>query len=184
MDPSVIMVGAEATGKTSLCCVVTGRGVPEAHEPTVEDSFYWRPAPELQLGTRVALLDTGGGSEVFLDNVVSTCRDGAVFMFVFGLDRRDTFDYIKPRWKKICMMMEGKKFAVVLVGNKADREQKRKVSVDEATAVAVSMGGQYIETSAKNGTNVVEAFTMAAQLYREPEPQYHGTKMRQACAMF
>lgn len=53
----------------------------------------------------------------------------------------------------------------LLVGNKCDLEDKRVVEQSTAQAFAEEIGIPYIETSAKNATNVEEAFmTMAGEI--------------------
>ncbi len=50
----------------------------------------------------------------------------------------------------------------ILVGTKADLESQRQVSREEAKAFAERQGLQYLETSAKDDKNVVEAFLLMA----------------------
>jgi putative ribosome biogenesis GTPase RsgA len=53
----------------------------------------------------------------------------------------------------------------LLVGNKIDDVQKRQVDTKEANDLATKLGLKYIETSAKDGTNVAKAFNdLAAQI--------------------
>lgn len=53
----------------------------------------------------------------------------------------------------------------LLVGNKSDLSSKRAVSFDQGKEFADSLGIEFLETSAKNATNVEKAFmTMAAQI--------------------
>lgn len=47
---------------------------------------------------------------------------------------------------------------ILLVATKSDREEKREVTTREGQELASSLGLQFIETSAKLGTNVDEAF--------------------------
>lgn len=51
----------------------------------------------------------------------------------------------------------------LLVGNKADLKDKRKVSFNEAKAFADELGIPFLETSAKDSTNVEEAFFKLAE---------------------
>lgn len=51
----------------------------------------------------------------------------------------------------------------LLVGNKSDLTTKRAVSFDQAKEFADSLGIEFVETSAKNSTNVEKAFMMMAQ---------------------
>ncbi|ETN99530.1 rab-type small G protein, partial [Reticulomyxa filosa] len=53
----------------------------------------------------------------------------------------------------------------LLVGNKADLQEGKKVASEEAQSFADKLGISFLETSAKNATNVESAFlTMAKQL--------------------
>lgn len=53
----------------------------------------------------------------------------------------------------------------LLVGNKCDLTSKRAVTTEQAKEFADQLGIEYLETSAKNATNVEKAFTtMAAQI--------------------
>lgn len=50
----------------------------------------------------------------------------------------------------------------LLVGNKSDLASKRAVSFEQAKEFADSLGIEFVETSAKNSTNVEKAFLMMA----------------------
>lgn len=53
----------------------------------------------------------------------------------------------------------------LLVGNKSDLTSKRAVSFEQGQEFAKSMGIEFVETSAKNSTNVEKAFmVMATQI--------------------
>jgi len=53
----------------------------------------------------------------------------------------------------------------LLVGNKSDLESKRAVQTEQAKEFADSLGIEFLETSAKNSTNVEKAFhTMASHI--------------------
>lgn len=63
----------------------------------------------------------------------------------------------------------------LLVGNKSDLTSKRAVSYDQAKEFADSLGIAFIETSAKNSTNVEKAFmTMASQIKERYKSQPAG----------
>ena len=64
----------------------------------------------------------------------------------------------------------------LLVGNKSDLTSKRAVSFDQAKEFADSLGIEFIETSAKNSTNVEKAFMMmASQIKTRYKSQPTGT---------
>lgn len=47
----------------------------------------------------------------------------------------------------------------ILVGNKCDQEKERKVSYEEGMRLAKENRIDFVESSAKNGTNIEEIFT-------------------------
>jgi len=53
---------------------------------------------------------------------------------------------------------------IILVGNKVDLASQRKIKAEEARQLAQAYAIPYIETSAKNGHNVSEAFNELARL--------------------
>lgn len=51
---------------------------------------------------------------------------------------------------------------IVLIGNKADLEDKREVSYNEGLELSKKLGYSYLETSARTGNNVENAFHLVA----------------------
>ena len=64
---------------------------------------------------------------------------------------------------------------VVLVGNKADLSEQRKVPKSEAEELAALWQVPYLEASAKTRTNVEEAFFMVVRRIWEEEDQATNT---------
>ena len=63
-------------------------------------------------------------------------------------------------WFLFIIFSEGAVY--LLIGNKTDLNDSRQVSFDEANDFANSNGMVYFETSAKNASNIQEAFLAAA----------------------
>lgn len=62
------------------------------------------------------------------------------------------------RWLKELREFGSPQLSILLVGNKADLQQLRAVSGEEAQAYCSKHGLAYIETSAKDASNVAAAF--------------------------
>ena len=58
---------------------------------------------------------------------------------------------------------ENKNVYKLLIGNKSDLEEKRKVTYQEGKDFATSNGMQFMETSAKTASKVQEAFELLTQ---------------------
>ena len=55
----------------------------------------------------------------------------------------------------------------ILIGNKCDLEDKRKVSLEDAKALAIEYGMEYLETSAAEEVNIDNAFRKMAKMILE-----------------
>ena len=60
--------------------------------------------------------------------------------------------------------LSGDRVNILLVGNKKDLEDSRVVTSEQATQLAAQLGYPYIETSAKDGTNIKECFEKLTHL--------------------
>ena len=76
---------------------------------------------------------------------------------VYDITNRNSFDSVRS-W-----MSEIKKYnllnkSIILVGNKTDMGSKRAVSIREGQSLAEQYGIHFLETSAKENTNIVMVF--------------------------
>ncbi|EGR34065.1 ras small gtpase ric1, putative [Ichthyophthirius multifiliis] len=81
---------------------------------------------------------------------------------VYDVTDKQSFENVKS-W-----MSEIEKYAQenvnkLLIGNKSDLQEKRQVSFDEGQQLAQSLGIKFIETSAKNSTNIDSCFEIMAK---------------------
>ena len=74
------------------------------------------------------------------------------FILVFAINDLETFQALESKVKRI-EKNEANKLPIVLVGNKCDLDDQRKVSQQEAEDFAKRMGAKYYETSALNDLN-------------------------------
>ena len=105
---------------------------------------------------KLQIWDTAG-MEKFRTLTTSYYRGAHAFFIVFDITMKDSFEHVK-NW-----MVDIDKFAKtgvlrILVGNKCDLEKQRVVSEDEAKEIALKNGINYIETSAKETTNIESLF--------------------------
>ena len=80
-------------------------------------------------------------------------------MLVYDISSRASFEGIKEQeWPRHIKQAVGEKAVVMLVGNKLDLAGQRTVSEEEAKSFSSSNGYLYYEVSAKDKTNVEDAF--------------------------
>ena len=88
---------------------------------------------------------------------------GEGFLLVFAINDSESFELLKVKHERVLKGKHGAKCPILLVGNKQDLDNERKVTHDEAKKLADSWGVEYIETSAKTNFNCKEAFEKLAQ---------------------
>lgn len=116
--------------------------------------------------TNIDILDTAGQEEyaAIRDNYY---RSGEGFLCVFSVCEQESFNHTQEFREQICRVLDDDKVPFILVGNKSDMEDARKVSTKEAEQKAQTWGCPYIETSAKNRRNVEEIFDKLMRLIRD-----------------
>lgn len=119
--------------------------------------------PPPQKHMKLSLWDTAG-QETYKSVTRSYFRGASGALLVFDLCRKSTFLHVTD-WLNDLRQIAEPDIVVILVGNKADlADQKREVSADEANEWARRNGVlRYVETSAKSGENVEEAFLAVAE---------------------
>ena len=80
--------------------------------------------------------------------------DGIILMY--DITNRESFDTISKWWNDIKEHKESD-FPVILVGNKCDLEDERKVKKEEGESLAKEYKVKFYEASNKDGTNVEES---------------------------
>uniref|UniRef100_A0A224XXL6 Putative rab subfamily protein of small gtpase n=1 Tax=Panstrongylus lignarius TaxID=156445 RepID=A0A224XXL6_9HEMI len=162
----LILIGESTVGKSSLLKYFTDGKFAEVSDPTVGVDFFARLI-EVRNGTRIKLqLWDTAGQERFRSITKSYYRNSVGALLVYDICNRKSFERI-PLW-----MMEAKRHiephtpVFALVGCKLDLVKTgvtREVSEEEAAAFAQRQGIFHIETSAKTGFNVEQAFTAVTQ---------------------
>lgn len=76
---------------------------------------------------------------------------------VYDVTDRESFRAV-DNWMADVEKFASESAIKILVGNKSDADDKRKVSVEEGKELAARYNIPFLETSAKNSKNVTEAF--------------------------
>ena len=87
--------------------------------------------------------------------------DGVIL--VFDITNRQTLESLYF-WLRELEDVNKADISKILIGNKADLEDERMVSIEDGEKLAQTIKCKYFEASAKNGKNVVEAFDEIARI--------------------
>ncbi|CAE7792191.1 RAB1A, partial [Symbiodinium microadriaticum] len=112
---------------------------------------------------KLQIWDTAG-QERFRTITSSYYRGAHGIIVVYDVTDAESFNNVK-QWLHEIDRYASENVNKLLVGNKSDLTSKRAVTFEQGKEFADSLGIEFLETSAKNATNVEKAFmTMAAQI--------------------
>ena len=83
-------------------------------------------------------------------------------MLVYDVTRRSTYNHLAA-WLTDARNLTNPNTVIYLIGNKGDLEAQRDVTYEEAKAFAEDNDLSFVETSAKTGDKVEDAFVGAAK---------------------
>ncbi|NXA43075.1 RB39B protein, partial [Eudromia elegans] len=158
----VIVLGDSTVGKSSLLRRYAHDVFLEAPSHTVGVDFYVRHV-ELRPGLRVKLQfwDTAG-QERFRSVTRSYYRSAAGALLLFDITNRASFESVRRWHRDAADAVRPSRLVFLLVGHKSDLARERRVARAEAERLAAALGAPYMETSAKDASNVAPAFRALA----------------------
>uniref|UniRef100_A0A914DFX8 Uncharacterized protein n=1 Tax=Acrobeloides nanus TaxID=290746 RepID=A0A914DFX8_9BILA len=110
---------------------------------------------------KLQIWDTAG-QERFRSITSSYYRDADALLLVYDVSNRSSFENIR-NWLSQVKEFAKESVQMTLIGNKIDLSSQRKVKIEEAKQLAMAYNISYMETSAKTGQNVQEAFHALAK---------------------
>jgi small GTP-binding protein len=116
---------------------------------------------ELDSAVRFIIWDLAGQSQ-FQRVRKSYLANAEAGILVYDVTNRNSFENIENWYNEI--KKASPNIALILVGNKIDLKEDREVKTQDGTELADKLGLSYIETSAKTGENINDAFKMLALL--------------------
>ncbi|XP_078521336.1 dexamethasone-induced Ras-related protein 1 [Lissotriton helveticus] len=186
----MVILGSSKVGKTAIVSRFLNGRFEEQYTPTIEDfhrKFYSIRGEVYQLD----ILDTSGNHPFPAMRRLSILT-GDVFILVFSLDNRDSFEEVQRLKQQIietksCLKNKTKEnvdVPLVICGNKGDREFYREVQQHEIDLLVGDKNCAYFEISAKKNSQLDEMFqalfTMA-KLPSEMSPDLHRKVSVQYC---
>ncbi|WEU39944.1 MAG: GTP-binding protein [Candidatus Odinarchaeum yellowstonii] len=151
----LVVLGDERVGKTSLIFRYTERRFLGDYKPTIGIDFSAKLVEIGKYNVDLIIWDLGGQEKyrILRKHYLEGAR-GAIL--VFDLTNRTSFEHLNSWYTDLQQNCSAA--PAILVGNKADLVQERKISAEEGRRKAEELGLKYLECSAKDGTAVDEAF--------------------------
>lgn len=180
----VIMVGSGGVGKSALTLQFMYDEFVEDYEPTKADSYRKKVVLDGE-EVQIDILDTAGQEDyaAIRDNYF---RSGEGFLCVFSITDDESFQSTLEFREQILRVKNDESIPFLLVGNKCDLNDKRKVPLAECQGRAQQWGVPYVETSAKTRENVDKIFydlirDISARKRNRSTDVQQPTKSKKAC---
>ena len=158
-----LIIGNSGVGKSCLLIRFTDDSWSDNYVTTIGVDFKIKTLEIEEKLVKLQIWDTAG-QERFKNIVSSYYRGAQGIMMVYDITDLDSFGNLNL-WLKEIEKNASKNVYKILVGNKNDLEDKRKVTFQQGKDFADINGMKFFETSAKESVNVQEAFlTMTKEI--------------------
>lgn len=156
-DVRLVFLGAAGVGKTALIQRFLKNTFEPKHRRTVEELHR----KEYEVGgvkVTINIMDTSG-SYSFPAMRKLSIQNSDAFALVYAVDDPESLEAVKSLREEILEVKEDKYTPIVVIGNKIDRLSERRVSSEDVlSTVEMDWNQSYLESSAKENINVLEAF--------------------------
>ncbi|EDO40167.1 predicted protein [Nematostella vectensis] len=177
----LLLIGDSGVGKSCLLLRFADDTYTESYISTIGVDFKIRTIELDGKTIKLQIWDTAG-QERFRTITSSYYRGAHGIIVVYDVTDQESFNNVK-QWLQEIDRYACENVNKLLVGNKCDLTTKKVVDFTTAKEYAESLGVPFLETSAKNATNVEQAFmTMAAEIKNRmgpsPAPQGAGSNVK------
>ncbi|CAG9326356.1 unnamed protein product [Blepharisma stoltei] len=152
----IVTLGDGRVGKTSLTLRFARGQFNDSEKATINANFFEK---QVQIGremVKLSIWDTAG-QERYRAIASNYYRNAQGAIIVYDITEKSTFDRVET-WVNELQSQGGKDIAIILVGNKCDKENEREIPRQNAIDFAKSIGVTHFSTSAKTGSGVNECF--------------------------
>ena len=162
----VVIVGDQFVGKTNIMSKYLKNQFHEDSKTTVGVEFGSKEFNIENHSIKCQIWDTAGQERYRA--ITSAYYKGAKGSFVvYDITNKTSFESI-DKWISDVRASADKKLTIVVIGNKCDLEEQRKVTKQEGENKAAELEVAFLETSALSGENVDKAFElMVHEIYKK-----------------
>mmetsp|Transcript_14064 Transcript_14064/g.21933 ORF Transcript_14064/g.21933 Transcript_14064/m.21933 type:complete len:208 (+) Transcript_14064:56-679(+) len=153
----VLTIGDSGVGKTSLLLRFCDDAFSDSFITTVGVDFRFRTIDINGKLVKLQIWDTAG-QERFRTITTAYYKGAHGIVLVYDITEKKSFHQVSTIWLDTVKQNASNDGEMILIGNKADMEDHREVSTEEAAAFAKANEMPFYECSAKSGVNVDEAF--------------------------
>ena len=152
----MLIIGDSAVGKSCLLLQFSDQTFSDNYVSTIGVDFKIRTMEVNGRQVKLQIWDTAG-QERFQSITANYYHGSHAIAIVYDITDRKSFENLR-KWINDVDRLANPQVCKLVVGNKADLEEKRQVSREEGRAFADNLGVPFLETSAKTAMNVNQMF--------------------------
>jgi len=158
----LVLLGDTSVGKSSIVIRFVKGQFHEHQESTIGAAFLTQTVQVSDCTVKFEIWDTAG-QERYHSLAPMYYRGAAAAIVVYDITSTESFQRAKS-WVTELQRVGNNDVLIVLAGNKADKEEDRRVTTEEAKRYADDNQLHFMETSAKGNVNVKELFHTVARV--------------------
>lgn len=157
----LVIIGDSSVGKTGILSRYLSKEFNENSKATVGVEFGGKKLLIQDHRVKVQIWDTAGQERYrSITNAYYKGAKGA--LIVYDISNKVSFENVE-KWMKEVQVMGESDMYFILIGNKADLDDKREVSTEQGEEKAKNLGIAFMETSAKTSHNVDNVFNQTCE---------------------
>ena len=152
----IVLIGDTSVGKTNILSKYLSNEFDPDSKATVGVEFGTK---DFKIGNnivKVQIWDTAG-QERYRSITNAYYKGAKGSLLVYDITNPKTFESL-DKWLSDLKTNAEEKISIVLIGNKTDLEDQRKITTEQGKEKAEFYNLTFMETSALNGNNIQEAF--------------------------
>lgn len=162
----VVLVGDMNVGKTNIVSRYIRNEFHEDSKNTVGVEFLSKQFRIEGHNIKAQIWDTAG-SEKFRSITTQYYKGAKGCLVVYDITDQSSFDNV-DKWINEVKVSADKNVTFILIGNKSDLEEIRKVNTEQGEDKAMANEAAFMETSALSGENIEKAFEfMINEIYKK-----------------
>ena len=177
----ILLLGDSTVGKTCFLLRYVDDSFLDLHMATIGLDYRLKTLIlEEQKIVKVQLWDTAG-QDKFRAITRNYYKGASGIILIFDVTNVKSYENIK-KWINEIKEEISEKVAIVLIGNKIDNVQERKISKEQGDKLASEIGVKFFETSAKTGEGINESVFFLVKKIFENDPdvknKYQGRNLK------
>ena len=155
----IMILGNTSVGKTSFIIKYTENTFQEVYLSTIGIDYKIKKLTYNEQKYNLYIYDTTG-EERFRSLSFNLIKFTEGVILMYDITNKSSFKSI-PEWIESAREHKGENYPIIIIGNKIDLEERRKITTEEGENLAKKYGLDFFEISNKEDINIKEAiFTL------------------------